>query len=220
VYAKTRIVRIGLPHGIRVPKVSGRLMMRQFSRFALVVLAISLIAMPAAAADDSQEAWAALAQGGHVALIRHGNAPPGYGGDPPGFRMDDCSTQRNLDDKGRAQASALGEAFRNHGVRVDRIASSPVCRCMDTASLMAVGKVESSWALVPDKDPNAGVRLRELKEMVGNWRGPGTLVLVTHGFTIRPLIGIIPDQAEVVVLRPTPGIEPGARVVGRIAAPR
>jgi len=195
-------------------------MMRRFSRLALVVLAISLIAMPAAAADDSQEAWAALAKGGHVALIRHGNAPPGHGGDPPGFRMDDCSTQRNLDDKGRAQARALGEAFRNRGVRVDRIASSPVCRCMDTASLMAVGQVESSWALVPDRDPNARVRLRELKEMVGNWRGPGTLVLVTHGFTIRPLIGIIPNQAEVVVLRPTPGIEPGAHVVGRIAAPR
>jgi broad specificity phosphatase PhoE len=194
-------------------------MMRHFSRFAPVVLAISLIAMPATAADDSQEAWAALAKGGHVALIRHGNAPPGYGGDPPGFRMDDCSTQRNLDDKGRAQARALGEAFRNHGVRVDRIASSPVCRCMDTASLMAVGPVERSWALVPDRDPSARVRLRELKEMVGNWRGPGTLVLVTHGFTIQPLIGIIPNQAEVVVLRPTPGIEPGVHVVGRIAAP-
>jgi broad specificity phosphatase PhoE len=194
-------------------------MMRHFSRFAPVVLAISLIAMPATAANDSQEAWAALARGGHVALIRHGNAPPGYGGDPPGFRMDDCSTQRNLDDKGRAQARALGEAFRNHGVRVDRIASSPVCRCMDTASLMAVGPVERSWALVPDRDPSAGVRLRELKEMVGNWRGPGTLVLVTHGFTIQPLIGIIPNQAEVVVLRPTPGIEPGVHVVGRIAAP-
>jgi hypothetical protein len=67
-------------------------MMRQFSWFALVVLALSLIVMPAAAADDSQEAWAALAKGGHVALIRHGNAPPGYGGDPPGFRIDDCST--------------------------------------------------------------------------------------------------------------------------------
>jgi phosphohistidine phosphatase SixA len=194
-------------------------MMRHFSRFAPVVLAISLIAMPATAADDSQEAWAALAKGGHIALIRHGNAPPGYGGDPPGFRMDDCSTQRNLDDKGRAQARALGEAFRNHGVRVDRIASSPVCRCMDTASLMAVGPVERSWALVPDRDPSARVRLRELKEMVGNWRGPGTLVLVTHGFTIQPLIGIIPNQAEVVVLRPTPGIEPGVHVVGRIAAP-
>ena len=195
-------------------------MMRQFERLALVVVAVWLSVMPAAAADDSQEAWVALANGGHVALIRHANAPPGYGGDPPGFRLDDCATQRNLDDKGRAQARTLGEAFRNHGVHVDRIASSPVCRCLDTASLMGVGQVEKSWALLPDRDPNARVRLGELREMVANWRGPGTLVLVTHGFTIRPLIGIITDQAEVVVLKPTPGAEAGARVVGRIAAPQ
>jgi broad specificity phosphatase PhoE len=195
-------------------------MMRQFERLVLVVVAVWLIVMPAAAADDSQEAWVALANGGHVALIRHANAPPGYGGDPPGFRLDDCATQRNLDDKGRAQARTLGEAFRNHGVHVDRIASSPVCRCLDTASLMGVGQVEKSWALLPDRDPNPRVRLGELREMVANWRGPGTLVLVTHGFTIRPLIGIITDQAEVVVLKPTPGAEAGARVVGRIAAPQ
>src|SRR6266498_3956369 len=178
--------------------------------FSLAALTISLVITPALPAED---AWEALVKGGHVAVIRHGN-------DPPGFRFDDCKTQRNLDDKGRAQGKALGEAFRSHGVRVDRIVSSPVCRCMDTASLMAVGQVESYWALVPDRDPNAPVRLRELKEIVSNWRGPGTLVLVTHGFTIRPLIGIIPDQAETVVLRPTPGIEPGAHVVGRITPPQ
>ena len=77
----------------------------------------------------------ALARGGHVALIRHGNAPPGYGGDPPGFRFDDCKTQRNLDDVGRGQARALGEAFRKHGVRVDRIVSSPMCLCIETGQL-------------------------------------------------------------------------------------
>jgi broad specificity phosphatase PhoE len=188
--------------------------------FSLAALTIFLAIMPALAADDANEAWEALVKGGHVALIRHGNAPPGYGGDPPGFRFDDCNTQRNLDDKGRAQGKALGESFRSHGVRVDRIVSSPVCRCMDTASQMAVGQVESSWALVPDRDSNAPVRLRELKEIVSSWRGPGTLVLVTHGFTIRPLIGIILDQAETAVLRPTPGIEPGFQVVDRIAPPQ
>lgn len=96
----------------------------QFGRVAPCVLAISLIITPGLAADDSKEAWAALVKGGHVAVIRHGNAPPGYGGDPPGFKIDDCKTQRNLDELGREQARALGEAFRNHGVRVDRILSS------------------------------------------------------------------------------------------------
>ena len=96
-------------------------------QLAASVLAILLMAAPGLAGDSSDEAWAALAKGGHVALIRHGNAPPGYGGDPPGFRFDDCQTQRNLDDAGREQARVLGEAFRKHGVRVDRIVSSPMC---------------------------------------------------------------------------------------------
>ena len=195
-------------------------MVRQLGRLASAALATLLLITPAVAADDPKEAWAALVTGGHVALIRHGNAPPGYGGDPPGFRIDDCGTQRNLDDRGRAQAKALGEAFRNHGVRVDRIQSSPWCRTMETARLMAVGPVESSWALVPDMNPNAPVRLLQLKELVSTWRGPGTLVLVTHALTVRPLIGISPNQGETVVLKPTPGRGPGVHVVGRIAAPQ
>ena len=191
----------------------------QFGRVAPCVLAISLIITPGLAADDSKDAWAALVKGGHVALIRHGNAPPGYGGDPPGFKIDDCKTQRNLDELGREQARALGEAFRNHGVRVDRILSSPWCRCLETAHLMAVGPVETSWALVPDKEPSVPVRLLELKEVVSAWRGPGTLVLVTHAFTVRALIGFLPIQGETVVLKPGSGSWAGADLVGLIAAP-
>lgn len=195
-------------------------MRSQLGRLALFVLAIALVVSQARAADDSEPAWAALVKGGHIALIRHGNAPPGYGGDPPGFKIDDCKTQRNLDDMGRQQARALGEAFRAHSVRVDRVLSSPVCRCLDTGRLMAVGNVESSSALLPDRDPKAPVRLRELKEIVSAWQGPGTLVLVTHGFTIRPLTGIVPEQAETLVLKPVPGSEAGVELVGRITAPR
>ena len=165
-----------------------------------------------------------MVAGGYVALIRHGNAPGpslGQGGDPPGFRLDDCMTQRNLDEVGRAQAGALGEAFRSRGVRVDRILSSPWCRCMDTALLMAVGQVERSGALVPatDRNPNAPAALRALKEMVANWRGPGTLVLVTHGLTVQAMTGAVPGQAEIVVLKPSPGAGSGGHMVGRIAAP-
>ena len=192
----------------------------RFGRVAPCVLAFSLVITPGLAADDSKNAWAALVKGGHIALIRHGNAPPGYGGDPPGFRIDDCKTQRNLDELGREQARALGEAFRNHGVRVDRILSSPWCRCLDTAHLMAVGPVETSWALVPDTAPSAPTRLLELKEVVSAWRGPGTLVLVTHAFTVRALMGFLPTQGEIVVLKPGFSSSAGADLVGLIAAPR
>ena len=188
-------------------------------RVALCALAISLAITPGLAADDSKEAWAALVKGGHVAVIRHGNAPPGYGGDPPGFKIDDCKTQRNLDELGREQGRALGEALRNHGVRVDRVLSSPWCRCLETARLMAVGPVETAWALVPDTAPRGGARLLELKEVVSAWRGPGTLVLVTHAFTVRALMGFLPIQAEIVVLKPGSG-NAGPDLVGRIAAPQ
>jgi phosphohistidine phosphatase SixA len=184
------------------------------------VLGISLSITPGLTAGDSEEAWAALVKGGHVALIRHGNAPPGYGGDPPGFKIDDCKTQRNLDEQGRGEGRALGEAFRNRGVRVDRILSSPWCRCLETARLMAVGPVEESWALVPDRDLSSPVRLLELKEIVSAWRGPGTLVLVTHALTVRALLGFLPIQGETVVLRPGTGGTVGANLVGLIAAPQ
>jgi phosphohistidine phosphatase SixA len=184
---------------------------------ALLALALAFGIAPALAADDGREAWAALVQGGHVALIRHGNAPPGYGGDPPGFRIDDCTTQRNLDERGREQARALGEAFRSRGVRVDRVESSPWCRCLETARMMAVGPVDSTWAVAAsDKSPE---RLAALKQKVSSWRGPGTLVLVTHALTVQSLVDILPGQAETVVLRPKLGKEPGVEVVGRIPVP-
>ena len=186
------------------------------SRLAFVALAVALMAAPVAAAA-SDEAWAALAKGGHVALVRHGNAPPGYG-DPPGFKIDDCATQRNMDERGRAQARAVGEAFRQHGVIVDKILSSPWCRCLETARLMALGPVENTWAVAAsDRSPE---RLVVLKQMVAGWRGPGTLVLVTHALTVQALVGIMPDQAETVVVKPKPGNEPGIDVVGRIAVPK
>src|SRR5437660_8496799 len=167
------------------------------SRLAFVALAVALMAAPVAAAA-SDEAWAALVGGRHVALVRHGNAPPGYG-DPPGFKIDDCATQRNLDELGRAQARAVGEAFRQHAVQVDKILSSPLCRCLETARLMALGPVESVLAVASsDRSPQG---LPALKQMVANWRGTGTLVLVTHAFTVKSLVGIMPEQSENVVVR-------------------
>ena len=186
-------------------------------RLVLAALALWLLAAPVAAADDSREAWAALVNGGHVALIRHGNAPPGYG-DPPGFKIDDCATQRNLDERGRAQARALGEAFRQHGVRADKILSSPWCRCLETARLMGLGTVEGAWPVAAsDRSPD---RLAALRQMLADWGGPGTLVVVTHALTVQALIGIMPGQAETVVVRPKPGQEPGVEVVGRIPVPK
>ncbi len=186
-------------------------------RLELAALALWLLTAPVtAAADDSHEAWAALVSGGHVALIRHGNAPPGYG-DPPGFKIEDCATQRNLDERGRAQARALGAAFRQRGVRAEKILSSPWCRCLETARLMGLGLVDGTWAVAAsERSPE---RLAAMRRMLAEWRGPGTLVVVTHALTVQALVGIMPGQAETVVVRPEPGKGPGVEVVGRIPVP-
>ena len=82
---------------------------------------------------------------------------------------------------------------------------------------MALGPVDNTWtAAASDKSPD---RLATLKQIVSAWRGPGTLVVVTHALTVQALIGIMPGQAETVVLRPTRGSEPGFDVVDRIPEP-
>jgi phosphohistidine phosphatase SixA len=184
----------------------------------VTALTLSLIVASTGAAADERDAWAALVNGSHVALVRHGNAPPGSGGDPPGFQIDDCATQRNLDERGRAQARSVGEAFREHGVPVDKVLSSPWCRCLETARLMALGPIESMIAVASNEQfPEL---LFVLKQMVAGWRGPGTLVLVTHALTVRALVGIMPEQAETVVVRPRLGDQAGMDIVGRISTPR
>src|SRR5215211_7751173 len=75
---------------------------------------------------DEAAAWAALRLGGHVVMMCQADAP-GSAGDPPGFKLNDCTTQRNLSDRGRADAKAVGDRLRAEGVRVTKLLSSPWC---------------------------------------------------------------------------------------------
>jgi len=101
------------------------------ARRGFLVAALALVAAPAAA-DDEARVWAALRAGGHVVLVRHASTEPGLG-DPPGYRLDDCATQRNLSARGREESRRIGERFRQEGVVVERVFTSPWCRCRDTA---------------------------------------------------------------------------------------
>jgi len=100
---------------------------------------LQLASMPLAGgwisrARADEDAWRTVAAGGCAILLRHARTTPGIG-DPPGFRLDDCSTQRNLSDAGRAQARRFGHEFERRGIRVDEVRSSRWCRCLDTARL-------------------------------------------------------------------------------------
>ena len=96
----------------------------------LVLLACAASAVPALASDAL---WKRIGQGGVAVMIRHAQTVPGIG-DPPAFRIGDCSTQRNLSAEGRAQAARLGAAFKARGIRPARVLSSQWCRCIDTAT--------------------------------------------------------------------------------------
>ena len=109
-------------------------MLRQFSRLLFTLMLLT----SASAHADEAAAWAALGEGGRIILMRHAATVPGTG-DPPGFRLGDCATQRLLSDAGREQAKAIGAALRERGVSADRVLSSAWCRSVDTAELMDVG---------------------------------------------------------------------------------
>ena len=170
------------------------------ARVALGAL-VALLAFPGAAAA-SEGLWALLAAGGHVALLRDAITTAGVG-DPPGMRLDDCRTQRNLTEEGRRHARQVGEAFRARGVVVEQVLSSPWCRCIETARL-AFGAHEI-WEPLGNLYGRPEHRARQVSEMqrlVAAPRRQGNLVLVSHGSTISALTGVVVDTAEMVVITP------------------
>ncbi len=167
-----------------------------------------------AGADDAADAWKALRAGGHVALMRHADAPGGVG-DPPGFSVDDCATQRNLSEKGRVDAEKIGSRLKGEGIAFEKILSSPWCRCIDTAKLLSVGMVETEATfgnvvvLRDQRDAlTAGARA-----LIAKWTARGNLLVVTHGANIFALTGLSPASGEIVVVK---GGSDRAEPVGRL----
>ena len=186
-------------------------------RLFLASMSFSLLCC-VGAAQASEALWSKLREGGRVALIRHADAPGGTG-DPANFRLDDCMTQRNLSEQGKAEARELGERIRAHRIAVGKILASQWCRCRDTAALLALGAVEDAATF--NNAFALGARRDELTEgarkVIASWKGPGTLVVVTHGANILPLTGIHPAQAEIVVVEPDPSAADRLKLLGRIS---
>jgi len=182
---------------------------------ALPALLAALLATPFALADDAL--WQRLQSGGHVLLIRHAATDPGIG-DPPGFRLAACGTQRNLSAQGKRDAAAIGAALRERGIPLGPVLSSRWCRCLDTARL-AFGRVEEAPMLdsmFQDSDAAGRAKVREVLARATRWRQAGArdnLVLVTHDVNIRALVSEYVAQGEIVVAQPVDG---RLQVVGRM----
>jgi len=154
----------------------------------------------ASTAHGADTVWDALREPGSVVIVRHSYAPGTF--DPPDAKLEDCSTQRNLDETGRAQARRLGEAFQNNGIAVGSVLSSPRCRCLDTARL-AFGQAKS-WDVLQGSLRNEDLRRRQLVQIrnaiAEHTSGP-PLVLVTHGSVVTDLTGLDVRMGAFVALR-------------------
>ncbi|MDP2418770.1 MAG: histidine phosphatase family protein [Hydrogenophaga sp.] len=159
---------------------------------------------PVAQAQTQTNFWGLLRMGGCVVLMRHAQTEPGIG-DPPQFKLGDCSTQRNLSNAGREQAQRVGQAFSREGIRVDEVRSSAWCRCTDTADL-AFGR-HTVWAPVNSffRDSGGPEQTRTVLRAVVSLPAPRNLVLVTHQVNISALTGEYPAMGEIFVTRPSPG---------------
>ena len=173
----------------------------------------------AAATPASQEALLveAIRRGGVTVLIRHSETDPGAG-DPPGFRLSDCATQRNLNDAGRAQARRLGRWFEVNGIRPTVVRASPWCRTRETA-MLAFGRSED-WNALSNLLSDSSRQPDQTQEVrAGILAGSSDRieVLISHGVSISAFVDVYLQQGEMVVVRRA-GVD-SIEVVGRLRIP-
>lgn len=146
---------------------------------------------------------------GSVLILRHAHTEPGIG-DPPGYVLGRCETQRNLSAEGRAQAAAFGRTLVARDARPAAILSSRWCRCVDTAVGIARAFGASAPAVEPwpELDSFFDVREREpaqtaaLRERLRERRTTvGFELWVTHQVNISALTGVLPAMGEALWLQ-------------------
>lgn len=157
-----------------------------------------------AAAPDEDALWQKMRSGGVTVLMRHAATVPGIG-DPPGFKLGQCATQRNLSEAGRQDARAVGAAFRARGINPGAVWSSRWCRCLETAKL-AFGRAEpepSLDSMFNDDGKASSAKQRDLHARLAQRRETTPLVLVTHDVNIRALTGtsLAPGEMVLTILR-------------------
>ena len=167
----------------------------------LLVLSMLLLSAPVLA---EEALWTALKSKHHFVLVRHALAP-GYG-DPDGFQVKDCQTQRNLNETGRQQSRRIGDLFKSHGIAKALVYSSQWCRCLETARLLGIGDVSELPAL--NSFFQHFERRKNQTDQTVEWIRRASLsvptVLVTHQVNITELTGYSPASGELIFVRRDP----------------
>ena len=191
--------------------------MKRVTKFMLgvVVGCSALAAEQSVAADDPL--WSQLKKGGYVILMRNSAVDEGLG-DPKGYKVNDCATQLNLTDKGRAEAKKIGDEFKKRKIPIKQVFTSAFCRAKETAQL-AFGKADVWEALNSfyDKPDRKSEQTRLLHQRLESPPTDGTnLVLVTHGYNIVSAVGLNPDPGDMLII--APAFRVGYKIVGELSA--
>ena len=175
--------------------------MKKILSIMLLSICTAIFAWPA----QSSPLLNTLTDGQHVLMIRHADAP-GYS-DPPGFKLGDCSTQRNLGERGRKQAKALGVWLKQQGIASAVVLSSAWCRCEETASLLALGAVTtvselgSFFQSMTDSGPQTNALKALLAKRLKTPVPGQPMILVTHQVNISAFAGTSVGQGELLLVK-------------------
>ena len=185
-------------------------------RIVAAACALALFAPSGATATQPTptEAVALLRDGGYILYFRHA-ATDFTQNDAQMTSFEDCSTQRNLTDRGRNDARAIGAAIRALKIPIGTVRASPYCRTLETATL-AFGRAEPTQAVRggPAQPDNPG-RYAALRNLLAQRPARGVNdVIVSHGNPFVALAGP-PYLAEGEAAVVAPGND-GFRVVARI----
>ena len=151
-------------------------------------------------AQSNQDLIGSLKEGGKIIFIRHALAPGG--GDPDNFKLNDCSTQRNLNQQGINQSKKIGFFFKKNKIPIDKVLSSEWCRCKDTAkyafkNFKTFNALNSFYSSKFEK--NKDKQIKDLKKYVSRWNAKENLVLVTHYVVILEMLDITASSGEIIV---------------------
>ncbi len=141
-----------------------------------------------------------LEYGEKLIFIRHAYAPGS--GDPNNFNLNDCSTQRNLNNEGKKQAQYIGEFFKEYDIKIDKILSSEWCRCKETAEIAFRDFSTKSFlnSFYSSKyAKNKDRQVKELNNYIEKFKSKKNLVLITHYVLISEVLNYAPSSGEIVV---------------------
>ncbi len=168
----------------------------------ILILVLSVLGVSHSANADNEAFWQNLKQGGKVVLLRHAAIDREFGS--PFVLDESCFSERNLNDLGIQQAKQIGQLFKKHQIEIDSVYSSEHCRTKDTAE-HAFSTFQLSKTLRLTKalsEDEANQRLKQSRELIGNFKSSKNLILVTHRPNILSLTNLNVEPAGMVLLSP------------------